>query len=263
MANKYLARDDAPFESGIWDLLDGAMKEAAKSQLVGRRLLDLEGPFGLGLKAVPLQDVEDESGLITSEVLPVILIQKFFKLNTRDLASYEREGVALDTCPVSEAAMDIARREDGLIFNGGPAVPGLLSVEGTNEMNLLSWDEIGSAANDIIQAVTRLDDAGFHGPYSLALAPERYNLLFRLYTQGRRSELDHLQTIVTEGIYKTPALKGGGILLATTVNCASIVLGQDMNIGYIGPMADKQEFTVSESLTLRIRQPSAICVLKE
>ena len=263
MANKYLARDDAPFASEIWDQLDTAMKDAAKSTLVGRRLLDVEGPFGLGLKAVPLQDFEDESGFITSTVLPVVLIQKFFRLNTRDLAAYEREGVALDTCPVTEAALDISRREDRLVFNGGPQVPGLLSVEGSNDMNLLSWDEIGAAANDIIQAITRLDDAGFHGPYSLALAPERYNLLFRLYPQGRRSELDHLQTMVTDGIYKTPALDGGGILLASSANCASLVLGQDMNVGYVGPMADKQELTISESLTLRIRQPRAICVLKE
>lgn len=263
MANKYLARDDAPFASEIWDLLDAAMEEAAKSQLVGRRLLDVDGPFGLGLKAVPLQDFEDESGLITSAVLPVVLIQKFFKLNTRDLAAYEREGVALDTCPVGEAARDISRREDRLVFNGGPQIPGLLSVDGSNVMNLLSWDEIGSAANDIIQAITRLDDAGFHGPYSLALAPERYNLLFRLYPQGKRSELEHLETMVTKGIYKTPALNTGGILLASSANCASLVLGQDMNVGYIGPMGDKQEFLISESLTLRIRQPSAICVLKE
>lgn len=263
MANKYLARDDAPFGSEIWDLLDAAMKEAAKSQLLGRRLLNVEGPFGLGLKAVPLQDFEDESGLITSEVLPVVLIQKSFELHTRDLAGYEREAVALDTCPVTEVALDIARREDSLVFNGGPRVPGLLSVDGSNEMNLLSWDEIGTAANDVIQAITRLDDAGFHGPYALALAPERYNLLFRLYPQGKRSELDHVRTMVTEGIYKTPALPNGGLLLAATANCASIVLGQDMNIGYIGPAGDKQEFTISESLTLRIRQPSAVCVLKE
>lgn len=263
MANKYLARGDAPFGSEIWDLLDAAMKEAARSQLVGRRLLDVEGPLGLGLKAVPLQDFEDESGLITSAVLPVVLIQKFFKLNTRDLAAYERDGVALDTCPVTEATLEISRLEDRLVFNGGAQVPGLLSIEGSNRMNLLSWEEVGAAANDIIQAITRLDDAGFHGPYSLALAPERYNLLFRLYPQGKRSELEHLQTMVTGGIYKTPALDSGGLLLASTANCASVVLGQDMNVGYVGPMGDKQEFLVSESLTLRIRRPSAICVLKE
>ena len=91
MANKYLAREDAPLGPETWKLLDAAMMEAAKSQLVGRRLLHIEGPFGLGLKVVPLQDVEKEPGLIASEFLPVLLIQKMFTLGGRDLASYERE----------------------------------------------------------------------------------------------------------------------------------------------------------------------------
>jgi uncharacterized linocin/CFP29 family protein len=263
MANKYLMREDAPFESELWEILDKAMKEAAKSQLVGRRLLDVKGPFGLGLKSLPLEDKVDETGLITSGVLPVVMIQKDFELNTRDLANYEREGVLLDTCPVSEAAFACARLEDRLIFHGTSNVPGLLTVGDSNNMNLFDWDEVGAAGNDIIQAITHLDDAGFHGPYSLALAPERYNLLYRLYPQGKQSELEHLKTMVTDGIYKTPALDQGGVLLAATAQCASVVLGQDMTIGYIGPAGVVQEFTISESLTLRIQRPQAICLLKE
>jgi uncharacterized linocin/CFP29 family protein len=231
--------------------------------LVGRRLLDVEGPFGLGLKSLPLGDVETEEGLIASQVLPVVFIQKVFALGTRDLAHYEREGVALDTCAVSDTARTCAQLEDSLIFNGTENVPGLLTVEGSNRMNLLAWDEVGAAAKGVIEAITRLDDAGFHGPYSLALAPERYNLLFRLYPQGKQSELEHIKTMVTDGVFKTPILSSGGVLLASTAQCASIVMGQDLSIGYVGPAGAKQEFTISESLTVRIRQPQAICVLKE
>ncbi len=261
MANKYLAREDAPFEDKIWDILDEAMKEAAANQLVGRRLLDVEGPFGIGLKGVSLQDKEIESGLFASRMLPLLLIQKSFTLGTRDLAGYEREGVLLDTCKVGETAVECARLEDDLIFNGAPDVPGLLTVDGANSLDLSGWSEIGTAANDLIEAITALDDAGFHGPYSLALTPERYNLLFRLYPQGKQSELDHVRTMVTEGVFKTPILEGGGVLLSAKAQCASIVLGQDMSIGYIGPAGDQQEFSLSESLTVRIRQPQAICVL--
>jgi uncharacterized linocin/CFP29 family protein len=262
MANKYLAREDAPFGSEVWGLLDATMKEVAKSQLVGRRVLDTEGPYGLGLKAVPLSDKETESGLIASQVLPVFFVQKPFALGTRDIASYERDGLALDTGPVAEAALACARLEDDLIFRGAPNVPGLLTVEGSNHMALSSWDEVGMAADDIIQAITHLDNAGFHGAYSLALAPARYNLLFRLYPRGKQSELEHIETMVSEGVFKAPILGSGGVLLAANVRCASIVLGQDMNIGYIGPAGDKQEFSLSESLTVRVRQPGAICVLE-
>jgi uncharacterized linocin/CFP29 family protein len=263
MANKYLARDDAPFGSDIWDVLDATMMEAAKSQLVGRRLLDVRGPFGLGLKAVSMQDTETESGLVISRVLPVFLIQKAFSLGTRDLANYEREGVGLDCGPVAAAAIEAARQEEDLVFNGASDLPGLLTVEGAKSMALSAWDEVGGAANDVIQAITALDEAGFPGPYALALAPRRFNLLYRLYPRGKQSELEHIMTMVTKGVFKAPILGSGGVLLAATVQCASLVLGQDMSIGFIGPAGDRQEFFISESLTVRIRQPQAICVLEE
>lgn len=263
MANKYLAREDAPFGPETWKVLDAAMMEAAKSQLVGRRLLHIEGPFGLGLKVVSLQDTEIEPGLIVSEVLPVLLIQKTFALGVRDLASYEREGIALDTSAVAKAAIECARAEDDLIFNGKPPLPGLLTVEGSNELKLSPWDDVGTAAEDIIKAVTTLDSAGFHGPYCLALASARYNLLLRLYPRGPYTELEHVQTLVTDGVFKAPILESGGVLLASGRQFASIVLGQDMTIGFIGPVEGKLEFSISESLAPIIRQPRAICVLKE
>lgn len=263
MSKKYLGREDAPFGADIWEILDDALKQTAASQLVGRRLLDVEGPFGLGLKSVPLGDQETDSGLIAGQVLPVIYLQKMFTLGTRDLANYEREGVALDTCSLSEAVRACASLEDELIFHGTEQVPGLMTVPDTCKMNLLDWDEVGTAAKGIIEAITRLDDAGFHGPYALALTPERYNLLFRLYPQGKQSELEHIQTMATAGVFKSPILNSGGILMAATVQCASIVLGQDMSVGYIGPAGANQEFMVSESLTVRINQPQALCVLQE
>jgi len=72
----------------------------------------------------------------------------------------------------------------------------------------------------------------------------------------------HLQTMVTEGIFKAPILKDGGVLLASGKPFASIVLGQDMMIGFIGPSGGELEFSISESLALRIRQPKSICVLE-
>ena len=158
-------------------------------------------------------------------------------------------------------AIAVARREDDLIFNGAPGIPGLLTVEGTHRQQLSAWEEVGAAANDVIKAISTLDEAGFHGPYALALAPARYNLLFRRYPQGNQSEMEHVRTMVTEGIVKAPALEGG-LLLAGGRHYASIVLGQDMSIAFIGPAGGEIEFAISESLTLYIRRSQAICVLE-
>jgi uncharacterized linocin/CFP29 family protein len=108
-----------------------------------------------------------------------------------------------------------------------------------------------------------LDEAGYHGPYALALSPARFNLLYRRYLQGIGTELEHIRTIVTEGVFKAPVMKSGGVLLATGKKYASLPLGQDMAAGFVGPMGDSFEFSVSESLALLIREPASICVLKE
>ena len=121
---------------------------------------------------------------------------------------------------------------------------------------------MGQAANDIIKAVTLLDESGFHGPYSLALAPSRYNQLYRLYPRGNMTELSHLQSIVTAGIFKASVLKEGGVMLASGLQYASIVIGQDMSVGFIGPSDGGLDFSISESLALHVRQPKSICVLQ-
>jgi len=72
--------------------------------------------------------------------------------------------------------------------------------------------------------------------------------------------LEHLRTMVTDGIVKAPAVDGG-VLLASDKRHASIVMGQDMTIGFIGPAGDEVEFSISESLTVRVRHPQALVIL--
>jgi uncharacterized linocin/CFP29 family protein len=130
-------------------------------------------------------------------------------------------------------------------------------------VKLSSWDEIGTAAGNIINAITELDSAGYHGPYSLALTPGRYNLLLRRYPNSDGTELEHIRTMVTEGVVKAPVLESGGVLLAAGKQYASIVLGQDLAVGFIGPESERLEFSITESITPYVRQPKALCLLKE
>ncbi|MDM7911863.1 MAG: family 1 encapsulin nanocompartment shell protein, partial [Methanotrichaceae archaeon] len=227
MENNYLGREDAPIESETWKVLDSTMAEAAKSVLAGRRLLHTEGPYGLGLKAVPLQDCRTEGGLIASCFLPVNMIFNTFLMSERDIAASEREGLPIDTSVVASAAIDVATQEDSLIFNGAAGVQGLMNTEGTGKYKMASWETIGKAADDVIAAINLLDKAGFHGPYTMALAPSRYNLLFRRYPQGG-TELEHVQSIETDGVVKSPVLETGGVQMASGRQYAAIVLGQDM-----------------------------------
>jgi uncharacterized linocin/CFP29 family protein len=270
MSEKYLHRDDTAFGGKVWEKIDETVVAAAKSQLCGRRLLHTQGPYGLGLKALPSPDKpvnEKTTGgvtMMTSCSTPLAMIQSRFTLPVRDIAAFEQSGLPLDLGDVAKAAIECAQQEDNLIFNGSKTLglKGLLNIEGGHSAKLKSWDDIGSAADDLIQAVTVLDGAGFHGPYALALAPKLYNLLFRRYPQGNSTELEHIRQIITDGIVKAPAMRAGGILLCTSGPFANIALGQDLMTGFIGPGANQYEFLVSESIALWLRQPEAVCVLK-
>ncbi len=263
MANRYLLRDDAPLKPETWDMLDKIAAESAKTVLAGRRMLYLSGPHGLGLKGVPLPDAPSEAGIVHAPFAALSLITKSFSIAKRDLAQFEQTGLALDVRELFEAAIEAARLEDNLILWGSGELTGLLTAPGVLDVKLSGWEQVGNAANELIQAVTRLDDAGFHGPYSLALSPRRYNLLLRQYPNSNQSELDHVKTIATDGVHKAPVLNTGGILLNAGRQVAELIVGQDMSVGFIGPTAERLEFLISESLAVLIHQPAGICALKE
>ena len=147
MENVYLGRKEAPIGAETWKLLDSTMIEAAKSQLAGRRLIPVEGPYGFGLKVLPLADCETDEGMLESNFLPVNAIKSGFSLGKRDLAAFEKDKLALDLNPVACAAMDCAAKEDQIIFHGITGSYGLMNVAGAGSQTLTKWDKVGTAAD--------------------------------------------------------------------------------------------------------------------
>lgn len=259
---------DAPFDPEVWGMIKGAVQGAARSQQAVRRMLPTVGPFGPGLKHVPGTDEpigdREEVRVAVSRALPLVEISASFALPNRDLAAFKAGRMEPDLTPAVRAALRVAAEEDRALLYGIDILnlSGLTNLEGTQSVSLAEWGAIGSAADNVIEALTALDVGGFHGPYLLALSPDRYNLLFRRYPQGDSTELEHVTQMAVGGVIKAPSLAEGGILLAPSPHYAAIVLGQDLHVSYVGPTADmRQEFAVSESLALRVLAPGAICVI--
>lgn len=270
MSEQYLNRGDAPFGAGVWEAIDAAVVAAAKSQLSGRRLLHTLGPYGLGSKTLPFGDSPVAGNVIEGVtvsagcMVSMAMLHSEFTLSARDIAAHEQSGLPLDTGPAAKAALALARQEDQLIYHGLEplGLKGLLNTPGVRSLELGPWNKVGDGVEDIIRAVTELDNAGFHGPYALALTPRSYNHLLRRYPQGNMTELEHARQVVADGIVKAPALPGGGVLLDTSGPFAHIVLGQDLMTSFIGPAPAQYQFAVLESVALWVRTPEAICVLK-
>jgi uncharacterized linocin/CFP29 family protein len=261
-----LNRGHAPFPAHIWEMIDEAAAKAARDRLTGRRFLDLEGPFGLGLTVIEIgnddycrQPEPDEAGQILGRAMQVPMIRKSFRISIRRVAAHLDNGQPLDLNLAQEAAEAVADREEELIYQGQPAfgVYGLLTVEGRQQVAGGDWSQPDKALNTVINAVGQLDKAGFRGPYALALAPELYNNLFRLFPGTYMSALEHLHRLCTAGIYKAPI--EGGVLVDTRVGV--LVLGQDFSAGYSSQDGVHYHLYISESIVLRIDEPKAICVI--
>jgi uncharacterized linocin/CFP29 family protein len=122
-------------------------------------------------------------------------------------------GQPLDLTPAQDAAEAVANREEEFVYRGQPdfRLPGLLTYEGSQQLDGGDWAAVERALGDVLAAVTRLDEAGYRGPYALALGPPLYNGLFRLYPGTDVSQIQHLRHLCTRGIYKAPI--EGGVLV--------------------------------------------------
>ncbi len=261
-----LNRSQAPFPAQIWKAIDEAAASAARDRLTGRRFLDLEGPFGVGLTAIEVgnddycrQPGPDEAGAIMGRAIPLPMIRKSFRLSIRRVAAHILNGQPLDLSPAENAAEAVADREEELIYSGTPpfGLFGLMTIDGRQQVNGGDWTGPETALQDVLKATTQLDNAGFRGPYALSLSPVLYNNLFRLYPGSDVIGLDHLRRLCTAGIYK--AAIEGGVLVDTSAGV--LILGQDMAAGYSNQDGVHYHLYVSESIVLRIDNPKAICVI--
>lgn len=262
----HLTRDKAPFGDGIWDKIDAAAVNAARDRLTARRFLDVDGPFGPGLTSIEVgndeycrQPAPDEAGAVIGHAISVPMIRRRFRLSVRRIAAHLDNGMPLNLAPVEEAAEAVAAREEELIYLGQAdfGLAGLLNAPGHQVVNAGDWSDVDQVLNDVLLGVTRLDDAGFRGPYALVLAPILYNGLFRRYPGSDMLQLEHLRRLCTKGIFK--ASIAGGVIVDPRVG--GVVVGQDLRAGYAGQDGIHYELFVSESIVLRLEDATAVCTI--
>jgi uncharacterized linocin/CFP29 family protein len=261
--NDYLNRSQAPFEDGLWQTIDGAVADSARKLLTGRRFLELDGAYGVGLTAIEvgsdetIHEDDDGVAVVTGRVQPVPMLRKIFRLSIRRLAGHLENRQPLDLNAAEEAAEAVAAREEAMIYRGEESLPGLLSVAGRHHVQGGDWSEIEQALRDVLAGVTRLDSSGFRGPYALALSPPLYNGLFRLYPGTDMPQIEHLRRLCTRGIFKADI--EGGVLVDPRVGV--LIVGQDLRTGYIGQDGIYYQLYASESVALRIDDPKAVCTI--
>jgi uncharacterized linocin/CFP29 family protein len=248
--------------------------------LAGRRFISLVGPFGPGVEALPndtlgggggarvdlLGNAESESLTIDRRrFLSLPLLYKDFWIHWRDLESSRLLGVPLDASKAAAAAAATAQAEDHLIFDGEPSLelPGLRTVEGRNQLPMSDWDSMGRAFSDVVEGVRVLTQAGFTGPYALAVSPRLYADLNRIFDASGVLELEQVEKLARVGVFPTAALpEPAALLVDSGGQNLDLAVGLDLSTAYLESSNLNHHLRVLESLVLRIRRPGAICTFE-
>lgn len=250
----------------LMNRIEAAAVDAARDVLSGRRIIDVEGPYGVGLTTVEVGNDDvcrepgpNEASAVVSRAVSVPMIYRRFAISKRRIVAWQEMGQPLNVKAAEDAAQAVAAREEEFIYYGQADfhLGGLLTVEGRRHVEAGNWENVDEVLNDVLAGVNELDSRGYRGPYGLALAPELYNNLFRRYAGSDLLQIEHLKRLCTRGIVK--AAIQGCVLIARDVG--SIVLGQDLQIAHLASDAAHENFAISESLVLKIEAPDAICTI--
>lgn len=280
MLEENLLRNEAPLTAEEWSRIDEVVVQVARNTLVGRRFISIFGPLGAGVQSV-YQDTfagadkgtvsllgEEDTHPVHAEVrnfMPVPIIYKDFFLHWRDIETGRGCNIPLDISPAAGAASFIAQAEDNLIFNGNEQVglEGLMNAKWKNTIPLLNWDESGQAFQNVVDATRKLIDTGFFGPYAMAVSPNLYSKMQRVFDNTGVLEINQVRELVTAGVFQTPVLAGNAaVVVSTGPQNFDLAVAQDLITAYLGPEKMNHPFRVVESLVLRIKRPEAICTLE-
>lgn len=257
-------RGNAPIAPDAWTALEADTRETLKQHLVGRRVVDFDGPHGLGFAALNLGAIEPTEvapGISggTRQVLPLLEVRVPFELSRAVLDARERGAPELDDDPALDAARRLAELEDRAIFYGleSARVRGLLAASSQPRIPL------GSDAMGTIDAVTRallaLDEAAVDGPYAVVLGHSAYR---RVAAGPEYPPLRQLRELVGERVLRSRVLQGG-LVISLRGGDFRLSVGQDADIGYASHDAERVSLYLVESFTFLVSSPEAIVGLEE
>ena len=261
-----LHRGLAPISDAAWAQIEEEASRTLKRYLAGRRVVDLQGPSGVGLSAVGtghLQNITAPGeGILARqrEVKAMVELSVPFDLDRQMIDDVERGANDSDWQPAKDAAKKIAFAEDGAIFEGyaaGGIHQGIR--QGTsNPIEALPAD-VRNYPDAIAHSLSQLRLVGVNGPYSVLLGADEYTAVAEARDYGY-PVLEHLRRIVDGEIIWAPAITGA-VVLTTRGGDFDLHIGQDISIGYLSHTDAAVRLYLQESFTFLLLTTEAAVAL--
>ncbi|WP_024514217.1 family 1 encapsulin nanocompartment shell protein [Bradyrhizobium sp. Tv2a-2] len=248
-----LHRELAPISDAAWAQIEEETTRTLKRYLAGRRVVDVDGPGGVGLSAVGTGHLKTIAapgdGVLARqrEVRALVEVRVPFELDRQQIDDVERGSNDSDWQPAKDAAQKIAYAEDRAIFEGYAAA-GIGGIrQGTSNPIMTLPADVREYPDAIAQALSKLRLAGVNGPYSVVLGAAAYTALAETTDNGY-PVLDHVKKLVKDDIIWAPALEGA-FVLTTRGGDFDLQIGQDVSIGYLSHTDSVVRLYLQETFT--------------
>lgn len=257
---EFLARNEAPLTPEQWIELDMIVVDTIKRYLVGRRFIPLYGPVGSGMPAVTVSKLKvlpDEP--VTQDGTYLVEFKEIsqdFIVPWKTFEMSSRLQVPVDWSLAAAASYQFSQKEDKEIFTK------LLTAEGKLDMKGNDWKEPGTVLSDVTKALSQLVEAGHIGPYTLILPPAVHPMLYRFIGNGGMLEIKIIEELMKSGVFVSNLLKPKEMVIVETGSMnMDLALGMDVITAYLGPDNMEHMFRIMQTMALRIKRPSAICLV--
>ncbi|MGB2627672.1 MAG: family 1 encapsulin nanocompartment shell protein [Candidatus Acidiferrum sp.] len=260
-----LHRELAPISDAAWADIEEETKRTLKRYLAGRRVVDVEGPAGVGLSAIGTGHLQKiaapKDGVLARqrEVKALVELRVPFVLERQAIDDVDRGANDSDWQPAKDAARRIAFSEDGAIFDGYAAAAIVGIRKGNSNPALTLPGDVREYPEAIAQALSRLRLVGVNGPYSVLLGAEAYTALAETSDHGY-PVLEHVKRLVKDQIIWAPAIEGA-FVLTTRGGDFSLHIGQDVSIGYTSHTDATVSLYLQETFTFLLLTSEAAVAL--
>jgi uncharacterized linocin/CFP29 family protein len=260
-----LHRELAPISDAAWADIEEEATRTLKRYLAARRVIDVQGPGGVGLSAVGTGHLKTiaspDVGILARqrEVKPLVELRVPFELDRQQIDDVERGADDSDWQPVKDAAKKIAYAEDRAIFEGYAAA-GIGGIrQGTSNPVMTLPADVRQYPDAIAQALSQLRLVGVNGPYTVLLGADAYTALAETVDNGY-PVLEHVKKLVKDQIVWAPALSGA-FVLTTRGGDFDLHLGQDVSIGYLSHTDTTVRLYLQETFTFLLLTTEAVVAL--
>lgn len=261
-----LHRELAPISSAAWEQIEDEARRTFTGTVAARRVVDVPDPAGVVFAAMGTghQRALDPpaDGVIAHQRLaqPVVELRVPFTVARQAVDDVERGAQDSDWQPVKDAARAIAFAEDRAVCHGWGAA-GITGIgPGSSNAALALPADVRDAPTTLAHALGALRLAGVDGPYSLLLSAETYTEVAETTDHGYPVR-DHLARLLGDGeIVWAPALDGA-LLVSTRGGDYTLMLGQDLSVGYATHDAETVELYLQESFTFLLNTAEAAVAL--